>query len=60
MPRKSEVVMQLSPEERHKIYEEEKERIEAEQKQRMTTGGPHSAKNYRPPAPETILTMVTT
>jgi len=21
---------------------------------------PHSAKNYRPPAPETILTMVTT
>ena len=31
--------MQLSPEERHKIYEEEKVRIEAEQKQRMTTGG---------------------
>jgi len=31
--------MQLSPEERHKIYEEEKARIEAEQKQRMTTGG---------------------
>jgi len=28
--------MQLSPEERHKIYEEEKERIEAEQKQRMS------------------------
>ena len=31
--------MQLSPEERHKIYEEEKTRIDAEQKQRMTTGG---------------------
>ena len=31
--------MRLSPEERHKIYEEEKVRIEAEQKQRMTTGG---------------------
>ena len=31
--------MQLSPEERHKIYEEEKARIEAQQKQRMTTGG---------------------
>lgn len=39
MPGKSEVVMQLSPEERHKIYEEEKGRIGAEQKQRMTTGG---------------------
>ena len=37
MPRKSEVVMQLSPEERHKIYEEEKARIDAEQKQRMTS-----------------------
>jgi len=31
--------MQLSPEERRRIYEEEKARIEAEQKQRMTTGG---------------------
>lgn len=31
--------MQLSPEERRKIYEEEKIRIEAEQKQRMTAGG---------------------
>ncbi|MBA7602709.1 hypothetical protein ES703_09805 [subsurface metagenome] len=31
--------MQLSPEERHKIYEEEKARIDAEQKQRMTAGG---------------------
>ena len=31
--------MQLSPEERHKIYEEEKTRIEAQQKQRTTTGG---------------------
>ena len=31
--------MQLSPEERHKIYEEEKARIDAEQKQLMTTGG---------------------
>ena len=31
--------MQLSPEERHKIYEEEKARIDAEQKQWMTTGG---------------------
>ncbi len=31
--------MQLSPEKRHKFYEEEKARIEAEQKQRMTTGG---------------------
>ena len=31
--------MQLSPEERHKIYEEEKERIDAEQKQRMTADG---------------------
>ena len=31
--------MQLSPEERHRIYEEEKARIEAEQKQRMTAGG---------------------
>jgi uncharacterized membrane protein len=31
--------MQLSPEERHKIYEEEKARIEAEQKQRMTMDG---------------------
>jgi uncharacterized membrane protein len=31
--------MQLSPEERRKIYEEEKDRIEAEQKQRMATGG---------------------
>jgi len=39
MPQKSEVVMQLSPEERHKIYEEEKARIDAGQKQRMTTGG---------------------
>ncbi len=29
--------MQLSPEERQKIYEEEKARIEAQQKQRMTT-----------------------
>jgi len=32
MSSKSEVVMQLSPEERHKVYEEEKARIEAEQK----------------------------
>jgi hypothetical protein len=39
MPRKSEIVMQLSPEERHKIYEEEKARIDAEQKQWITTGG---------------------
>jgi len=31
--------MQLSPEERHKIYEEEKARIEAQQKQWMATGG---------------------
>jgi len=31
--------MQLSPEERYKIYEEEKARIDAEQKQVMTTGG---------------------
>ncbi len=31
--------MQLSPEERHKIYEEEKARIDAEQKPWMTTGG---------------------
>jgi len=31
--------MQLSPEERRRIYEEEKARIEAEQKQRMTAGG---------------------
>ncbi|MFC1941941.1 DUF4870 domain-containing protein [Chloroflexota bacterium] len=31
--------MQLSPEERHKIYEEEKARIDAEQKQRATAGG---------------------
>ncbi len=31
--------MQLSPEERHKIYEEEKARIESEQKQRVTKGG---------------------
>jgi len=31
--------MQLSPEERHKIYEEERARIEAEQKQWMTVGG---------------------
>jgi uncharacterized membrane protein len=31
--------MQLSPEERRRIYEEEKARIEAEQKQRMTEGG---------------------
>ena len=31
--------MQLSPEERQKIYEEEKARIDAEQKQRMTAGG---------------------
>ncbi len=31
--------MQLSPEERRKIYEEEKAHIEAEQKQRMTEGG---------------------
>jgi uncharacterized membrane protein len=37
--REKEVVMQLSPEERHKIYEEEKARIGAEQKQWMTTGG---------------------
>lgn len=37
--REKEVVMQLSPEERHKIYEEEKTRIDAEQKQWMTTGG---------------------
>jgi uncharacterized membrane protein len=32
-------VMRLSPEERHKIYEEEKARIEADQKQGMTTDG---------------------
>jgi uncharacterized membrane protein len=31
--------MQLSPEERHKIYAEERARIDAEQKQRMTAGG---------------------
>jgi uncharacterized membrane protein len=31
--------MELSPEERHRIYEEEKARIDAEQKQWMTTGG---------------------
>lgn len=31
--------MQLSPEERHKIYEEERARIDTEQKQWMTTGG---------------------
>ena len=31
--------MQLSPEERHKIFEEEKARIDTEQKQWMTTGG---------------------
>jgi hypothetical protein len=31
--------MQLSPEERRKIYEEEKARIEAERKQRVTGGG---------------------
>jgi len=31
--------MQLSPEERRKIYEEEKARIEAEQKERVTAGG---------------------
>ena len=31
--------MQLSPEERRKVYNEEKARIEAEQKQRMTEGG---------------------
>jgi uncharacterized membrane protein len=31
--------MQLSPEERRKIYEEEKTRIEAEQKRRMAEGG---------------------
>ena len=31
--------MQLSPEERHKIYEEEKERIDTEQKQWVTTDG---------------------
>lgn len=31
--------MQLSPEERHKIYEEEKERIEAEKKQRISASG---------------------
>ena len=31
--------MQLSPEERRRIYEEEKAHIEAEQKQRMTAGG---------------------
>jgi len=30
--------MQLSREERHKIYEEEKARIDAEQTQRITTG----------------------
>ena len=30
--------MQLSPEERHKIYEEEKARIDAEQKQWMASG----------------------
>jgi len=38
MSRKREVVMQLSPEERNKIYEEEKARIDAERKQRMATG----------------------
>jgi len=43
MPQKSEVVMQLSPEERHKIYEEEKARLDAEQKQWMTTGGSTTA-----------------
>ena len=32
--------MELSPEERHKIYEEEKARIDTEQKQQMATGGP--------------------
>jgi uncharacterized membrane protein len=31
--------MQISPEERRRIYEEEKARIEDEQKQRMTAGG---------------------
>jgi len=31
--------MQLSPEEKRKIYEEEKARIEAERKQRVTAGG---------------------
>lgn len=31
--------MQLSPEERLRIYEEEKARIENEHKQRMNTGG---------------------
>jgi len=31
--------MELSPEEKHKIYEEEKARIDAEQKQQMTTSG---------------------
>jgi len=31
--------MQLSPEEKRRIYEEEKTRMEAEQKQRMTAGG---------------------
>ncbi|MFC1938374.1 DUF4870 domain-containing protein [Chloroflexota bacterium] len=38
MPQKNEVVMQLSPEERYKVYEEEKARIDSEQKQRMTAG----------------------
>ena len=41
--------MQLSPEERHKIYEEEKARIDAEQKQWMTTGGSrnHQLEQYK-------------
>jgi uncharacterized membrane protein len=36
---KGEAVMELSPEERRKIYEEEKARIEAEQQQQAETGG---------------------
>jgi len=39
MSRKSELMMDLTPEEKRKIYEEEKARIEAEQKQQMTAGG---------------------
>jgi hypothetical protein len=39
MTQESEVTMQLSPEERRKIYEEEKAQIDAEQKRRMTTDG---------------------
>ena len=38
MPQKSEVVMKLSPEERHKIYEDEKARINSEQKQKVGAG----------------------